>query len=313
MHRLAALPGGWTPDTEGVIFIDQTPAPLVLITAADTDIQVIAAAQAQLSADFPDLRVASLLQLQQNLTIDTYAETVLSQAKGIVLRLLGGQAYWSYGLEVVEQLVERTGAKLLVLPGDDSSDPALFSHSTVPIAAVDRLWRYFNEGGIQNVTHALQWIADLCLGSAYHPPAPQAIPKVGLYPWRGWVGCPNPAACPNPGLCPNPLACLDRTSELNRSSSAHSTQVTDPNRSDCDRSDPIQSDCDRSDCDRSDPIQSDCDRSDCDRSDYDRSDCDRSDPIQSDCDRSGSHPDASGELQCGYTFASGCPSVLSSP
>lgn len=210
MHRLAALPGGWTPDTEGVIFVDQTPAPLVLITAADTDIQVIAVALDQLPADFPALRVTSLLQLQQNLTIDTYAETVLSRAEGIVLRLLGGQAYWSYGLEVVQQLVERTGAKLLVLPGDDRPDPALFSHSTVPVAAVDRLWRYFNEGGIQNVSHALQWIADLCLGSAYHPPEPQPIPKVGLYPWQGWVGCPNPAACPNPLLCPNPATCLDR-------------------------------------------------------------------------------------------------------
>ncbi|HEY9749661.1 MAG TPA: hypothetical protein V6C63_13335, partial [Allocoleopsis sp.] len=77
MHRLAATPGGWSPDTEGVIFVDQTPAPIVLITAADTDISAIAQAIPQLPADFPGLRVVNLLQLQQQLSIDTYAETVL--------------------------------------------------------------------------------------------------------------------------------------------------------------------------------------------------------------------------------------------
>ncbi|NJK30054.1 MAG: hypothetical protein HC940_07825, partial [Acaryochloris sp. SU_5_25] len=45
MHRLAAMPGGWDPSTpEGVILIEQAPAPIVLLTAADTDIQVLAQA-----------------------------------------------------------------------------------------------------------------------------------------------------------------------------------------------------------------------------------------------------------------------------
>lgn len=30
MHRIAATPGGWNPGAEGVIFLEQTPAPLVL-------------------------------------------------------------------------------------------------------------------------------------------------------------------------------------------------------------------------------------------------------------------------------------------
>jgi len=40
-------------------FIEQTPAPVVFLTAADTDIQTLAAA-AKLPAGFPGLRVASL-------------------------------------------------------------------------------------------------------------------------------------------------------------------------------------------------------------------------------------------------------------
>jgi cobaltochelatase CobN len=179
MHRLAATPGGWTPDTEGVIFVDQTPAPLVFLTAADTDIQSLA--QAVFPETFPALRVANLLQLQQQLAIDTYADTVLSHAQIIVVRLLGGRAYWPYGLEVVRQVAADTGAFLVVLPGDDRPAPDLISHSTVPLTVANQLWRYLNEGGVENMSHGWLWLCDRLLGTTYQPPAPQAIPNVGVY------------------------------------------------------------------------------------------------------------------------------------
>ena len=186
MHRIAATPGGWNPDSEGVIFVEQTPAPIVFLTAADTDIQTLAASVSHLPAQFPALRVVNFLQLQQQLSIDTYAETVLSQAKVIILRLLGGRAYWTYGLEVVKETVEATGASLFILPGDDSPDPDLVSHSTVSLVAVNQLWRYFTEGGIENCVRALQFAADVCLGCNYNPPKPQPVPRVGVYSW--WHG-----------------------------------------------------------------------------------------------------------------------------
>jgi cobaltochelatase CobN len=181
MHRLATTPGGWTPDAEGVIFIEQTQAPLVVLTAADTDIQILSKAIAHLPSDFPALRVTSLLNLQQQLTIDTYAEDVLEHAQVIVLRVLGGRAYWSYGLEVVKQTVQQTGAKLFVLPGDDRPDPDLMSHSNVPLAAVNRLWRYLLEGGLDNTVNALKFIADIGLDQTFNPPPPHSIPRSGLY------------------------------------------------------------------------------------------------------------------------------------
>ena len=184
MHRINATPGGWNPGAEGVIFLEQTPAPLVFLTAADTDIQTLAAAVPKLPAGFPALRVANLLQLQQQLTIDTYAEEVLEQAQVIILRLLGGRSYWSYGLEVVQETVQRTGAALLVMPGDDRVDPDLITHSTVSLSAVNQLWRYFTEGGVENTVNALQFVADICLKTAYNPPLPQPVPRVGLYAWK---------------------------------------------------------------------------------------------------------------------------------
>ncbi|MEM9214177.1 MAG: cobaltochelatase subunit CobN [Cyanobacteria bacterium P01_F01_bin.150] len=181
MHRLAAMPGGWTPGQEGVIFVEQSPAPIIILTAADTDIQSLAVAQAQLPEDFPAVRVVSLLQLQQQLTIDTYADDVLAKATVIVLRLLGGKAYWPYGLEVVKEIVQQTHATLFVLPGDTQPDPTLISHSTAKITDVNQLWHYFVEGGIDNMISALQFIADTCLGSYYQPSPAVTIPKVGRY------------------------------------------------------------------------------------------------------------------------------------
>ncbi len=183
MHRIAATPGGWNPQAEGVIFIEQTPAPIVLITAADTDIQTLAASMAHLPQDFPAIRAVNLLQLQQELTIDTYTEQVLNQADVIIIRLLGGSAYWSYGLEVVQTTVEQTGANLILLPGDDRPDPNLVSHSTIPLTAVHQLWRYFIEGGVENCTNALKFVADLCLGGSYAPLPPKPVPRVGIYAW----------------------------------------------------------------------------------------------------------------------------------
>ena len=142
MHRIAAIPGGWNPQAEGVIFIKQTPAPIVFLTAADTDIQTLAAAVNKLPFDFPKLRVANLLHLQQQLTIDTYADDILSKAKVIILRLLGGRSYWSYGLEVLLEVIEKEGTKLIVIPGDDRPDPDLISYSNVSIYLVNHCLLY---------------------------------------------------------------------------------------------------------------------------------------------------------------------------
>jgi len=130
------------------------------------------------------LRVASLLQLQQQLSIDTYAEGVLEQAQ-VIIRLLGGRSYWSYGLEVVQETVQCTDAALIVMPGDDVIDQ--FNHSLYsPLSAVNQLWRYFNEGGVENIVNALQFVANICLKTAYNPLPPQPVPRVGLYTGK-WV------------------------------------------------------------------------------------------------------------------------------
>lgn len=184
MHRLAATPGGWNFQEEGVIIIEQTPAPIVFLTAADTDIQTLAAAVAKLPTDFPELRVVNLLQIQQQMSIDTYAEQVLAKAQIIIIRLLGGRSYWSYGIEIVRETVQKTKAKLIIMPGDDRPDPDLISYSNISLVGANQLWRYFNEGGVNNFVNALKFAIDICWQTSYNPPPPQEVPQVGFYLWN---------------------------------------------------------------------------------------------------------------------------------
>jgi cobaltochelatase CobN len=181
MHRIATISGGWNQSTDNVVFVEQQPAPIVIITSADTDIQTLAAATAQLPEDFPQIRVVNVLQLQQQIAIDAYAEEVLAKAKVIIVRLIGGQSYWSYGLEVVKETVLNTGAVLIVLPGDERPDPTLTSHSTTTLTLVNQAWQYFIEAGVANYHNLLKFIATEFLDVPTEYLDPKSVPRIGIY------------------------------------------------------------------------------------------------------------------------------------
>ncbi|MFN6182318.1 MAG: cobaltochelatase subunit CobN [Dolichospermum sp.] len=183
MHRINATAGGWN-QSEGLFFLEQTIAPFVLITAADTDIQTLGTVVSKLPDEFPEIRVANLLQLQQQISIDTYSEQVLESAQVIVLRLIGGSSYWNYGLEVIQEIGERNGTTLIIMPGDDGLDLDLISKSTIAPEIVQKIWQYFQEGGTENFLNALKFIADTALLTEFNPPPPQPVPRVGLYEWK---------------------------------------------------------------------------------------------------------------------------------
>ncbi len=181
MHRTAASKTEFNLQLEELIFLEQTTAKFVFLTSADTDIQTIAAAVSKLPTTFDEIRVANLLNLQHQISIDSYAEQILEYAQVIILRLLGGVSYWAYGLEVVQEIVQRKGIDLIVIPGDDALDLNLISHSTLPLAKVNQISRYFSQGGVDNFVNAFKFIADNCLSTSYNPPSPQEVPFFGLY------------------------------------------------------------------------------------------------------------------------------------
>jgi cobaltochelatase CobN len=181
MHRTATI-SSESASIENTIFVEQTPALIVIITSADTDLQALAQVWAQMPDGFPEIRALNILAVQQQVVIDTYAEEVLAHAKVIVVKLLGGVGYWSYGLEVVRELATANGIALILIPGDDQPDLSLLSRSTVPLDDVNQFWRYWIAGGSENLRQSLYFVAQryLKMDCDYLPPA--VVPKVGLAP-----------------------------------------------------------------------------------------------------------------------------------
>ena len=182
MHLLAAKPGVISDGTEA-IDLGQTPGDIVILSAADTELACLSAAYASLGDTKPSLRLANLLQLGHNLSIDAYVEDVVGQAKLVVIRLLGGLRYWPYGVEQVAAICRQRGIKLACLPGDDQPDTELFEQSTLDGASQHRLWQFLVQGGIENARQLLLYAGDL-IGedSAWQEPRP--LLRAGLY-WPG--------------------------------------------------------------------------------------------------------------------------------
>ncbi len=185
MHLLAATPGETGDGTEAVD-LGQSPGDIVFLSAADSELALLAEARRR-RPQGPSLRLANLLQLGHPMSVDLYVEQVVRHAGLVVVRLLGGQGYWPYGVEQLRVAAAETGQALAILPGDDKPDAQLAAASTVSAEAYDRLWRYCLEGGPDNAANLLAYAADL-LGhpASWDEPAP--LLRAGLY----WPGLASP-------------------------------------------------------------------------------------------------------------------------
>src|SRR5450432_2203420 len=182
MHLLAAKPGAIS-DGSAAVDLGQTPGEIVILSSADTELACLAAAQSRLGQGAPSLRLANLLQLGHNLSVDLYIEQVVQHARLVILRLLGGSRYWPYGVEQLVAICRERGIILAALPGDDQPDPELAASSSLPAEVTHRLWRYCVEGGIENARNLLDFAATL-IGRDASWREPMALLRAGFY-WPG--------------------------------------------------------------------------------------------------------------------------------
>ena len=179
-------------ETETPTDLGQAPADLVVLSFSDSDLGAFAAAyhRGGGAEKMPTTRLANLVGLKHPLSVDTYLEQTLEGAKGILIRLIGGVPYWSYGLQQVETLCRAKGIALAVLPADGRVDTRLDEISTLPVSTLRRLAHLCDTGGTVAAQAAL---AQMALASGlYAGPVhgAKALPTVGAWTPEHGVTCP---------------------------------------------------------------------------------------------------------------------------
>ncbi|MBT6407161.1 MAG: cobaltochelatase subunit CobN, partial [Rhodospirillaceae bacterium] len=179
MHLLAATPGGVSDGSEA-IDLGQNPGDVVILSAADSELASFSDAYREMGDGVASLRLANLLNLGHNMSVDLYVESVISGAKLVIVRLLGGRGYWPYGIEQIAAECFRNKTPLALLPGDDQPDAELATLSTLDSEACHRLWQYCVHGGPANARQFLNFAISL-LDTDVEWLEPQPLLRGGLY------------------------------------------------------------------------------------------------------------------------------------
>jgi cobaltochelatase CobN len=194
--------------TAEAVDLSQSPADVVALSFTDTDLAVLAAAWEAGRGTLPSLRLASLASLRHPYSVDLYAGKVLSKARFVLVRLLGGMDYWRYGVDELANLARSSGFHLAIVPGDHRIDERLDEASTLPAEALRRIGGYFAAGGVENIAACLRFAA------GYFSPQPDApaavpVPSFGFFECRP-ASWPSNASWPSksswPGLSGPPIA-----------------------------------------------------------------------------------------------------------
>ncbi len=180
-------------DGETPVDLAQSPGDLVVLSFSDSDLGAFAAAwhhAHEADKTVPTLRLANLAALKHPLSVDTYIEQTLVHAKGILIRLIGGVPYWSYGLQQVQALARDKGIALAVLPADGRADRRLDAASTVPHSTLHQLAHLCDAGGQVAAQAALAQLA-LAAGLYIAPVmGSKSVPSVGAWTPEHGVTCP---------------------------------------------------------------------------------------------------------------------------
>ena len=181
MHLLAATPGA-IDDGQEPVDLGQTPADVIVISAADTELAALSEARAEMDSP-PSLRLANMMHLQHPMSVDLHLDNCATKSRLVIARVLGGAGYWKYGLVQYAARLREAGVTFVALPGDDKPDQELRDLSTCANDDYDALWSYLVEGGPQNSTNFLSY-AQAIIDGGTKPQAASPLLRAGVY-WPG--------------------------------------------------------------------------------------------------------------------------------
>ena len=139
------------------------------------------------------MRLANLMQLSHNASVDLYCEEIIAKARLVIVRLLGGEvllALWSRADR--RDLRGPPARRWVLLPGDDQPDPELAAHSTVnPRVVPAALELPASRRRPQNARGFLAFAASL-LGRRFDWREPAELPRAGICWERSGIAAYQP-------------------------------------------------------------------------------------------------------------------------
>jgi cobaltochelatase CobN len=182
MHLLSTRPGGYVEDDGlGVVRVPQTAGEIVILSAADTTLSLLADVVAGLPADFPTVRLANVMWLRQPASVDLYVDDVLRHARVVIIDHLGAPGDSAYLVEQAVAQARTHGQWLAMFSGDGGEDVQLLLRGTAPQQDSRDLWRYLREGGRDNARHFFALIGHAVFGLDRRPPPAQPLAPVLHY------------------------------------------------------------------------------------------------------------------------------------
>ncbi|MEM6618661.1 MAG: cobaltochelatase subunit CobN, partial [Pseudomonadota bacterium] len=185
MHLLNAEPG--QIDDAEPVDMAQSPADVVFLSAADTELAALAQARAEMGEP-PSLRLGNLAYLRHPMSVDLHLDKCATGSRLVIVRALGGVGYWQYGIEQYAIRLGEAAVPFVALPGDDKPDEELFRLSTVSRKDWENLLAYFVEGGPENARNLLAYARDMVAEDARAAPGAKPLLRAGLY----WPGSDRP-------------------------------------------------------------------------------------------------------------------------
>jgi cobaltochelatase CobN len=187
MHLLAAQPGGFIEDDSVIVRLQQSPADIVMLSAMDSTLALLAAQHPAVATQhfdgvvYPTIRLANLLYLRQHASVDLYVDEVLQYAKLIIIDHLGGESYWPYGTEQVVNLCHERNIPLAMFSGDSTEDANLLMKSTLGLEPCRMLWRYLREGGVHNIRQMYRYIGAEIFNLPLAVLPPKSLPLISVF------------------------------------------------------------------------------------------------------------------------------------
>ena len=181
MHLVSLESAGTYLGSDEAVDLEIPQGDIILLSSADTDLLLLsnAAKQARDGHGYT-VRLANYMALSHPYAVDLFVQKTASQAKMIIVRLLGGKSYWPYGVEQLQAAAKAQNIPFLALSGEGKETEELAELSSVAPEILAQANRYLIAGGANNAISFYDYLADILKQTDSANP-PQPFLPAGLY------------------------------------------------------------------------------------------------------------------------------------